>query len=68
MKSEECCGSMTHVTWNFFSSDFVPLTIDQQNASMKRMDFKTRKLMDTFFNDIVELGKRYDATLVMRTK
>ena len=24
---------------------------------MKRMDFKTRKLMDTFFNDIVELGK-----------
>jgi len=68
MKSEECCGSMTHVTWNFFSSDFAPLTIDQQNASMKRMDFKTRKLMDTFFNDIVELGKRYDATLVMRTK
>ena len=57
MKSEECCGSMTHVTWNF-SSDFAPLTIDQQNASMKRMDFKTRKLMDTFFNDIVELGKK----------
>ena len=68
MKFEECCGSMTHVTWNFFSSDFPPMTIDQQNTSLKRMDFKTRKLMDTFFNDIVEVHTRFDTTLVMRTK